>query len=63
MGIIDKNGSVVENTTAADNIIYTMARVKPEFQDKQNMRWPVTNGDGETNGDGVNGFFACKKSH
>ena len=38
VGIIDKNGSVVENTTAADNIIYTMARVKPEFQDKQNMR-------------------------
>ena len=31
--IIDQNGSVVENTTAADNIIYTMARVKPEFQD------------------------------
>lgn len=30
----DRNG--VENTTAADNIIYTMARVKPEFQDKQN---------------------------
>ena len=34
--IIDQNGNVVENTTAADNIIYTMARVKPEFQDKQN---------------------------
>lgn len=31
--IIDQNGNVVENTTAADNIIYTMARVKPEFQD------------------------------
>ena len=30
----DENG--VENTTAADNIIYTMARVKPEFQDEQN---------------------------
>ena len=30
----DRNG--VENTTAADNIIYTMARVKPEFQDEQN---------------------------
>ena len=30
--IIDQNGSVVENTTATDNIIYTMARVKPEFQ-------------------------------
>lgn len=36
--IIDKNGNVVENTTAADNIIYTMARVKPEFQDTQNTR-------------------------
>ena len=36
--IIDQNGSVVENTTAADNIIYTMARVKPEFQDQQNTR-------------------------
>lgn len=36
--IIDQNGNVVENTTAADNIIYTMARVKPEFQDKQNTR-------------------------
>lgn len=36
VGIIDQNGNVVENTTAADNIIYTMARVKPEFQDKQN---------------------------
>ena len=35
VGIIDQNGNVVENTTAADNIIYTMARVKPEFQDKQ----------------------------
>lgn len=34
--IIGQNGNVVENTTAADNIIYTMARVKPEFQDKQN---------------------------
>lgn len=33
VGIIDQNGSVVENTTATDNIIYTMARVKPEFQD------------------------------
>lgn len=36
VSIIDQNGSVVENTTATDNIIYTMARVKPEFQDKQN---------------------------
>lgn len=36
--IIDQNGNVVENTTATDNIIYTMARVKPEFQDKQNTR-------------------------
>lgn len=36
--IIGENGNVVENTTAADNIIYTMARVKPEFQDKQNTR-------------------------
>lgn len=36
VGIIDQNGNVVGNTTAADNIIYTMARVKPEFQDKQN---------------------------
>lgn len=36
--IIGKNGNVVENTTAADNIIYTMARVKPEFQDTQNTR-------------------------
>lgn len=34
--IIGPNGNGVENTTAADNIIYTMARVKPEFQDKQN---------------------------
>lgn len=34
--IIGPDGNVVENTTAADNIIYTMARVKPEFQDKQN---------------------------
>lgn len=34
--IIDPYGNVVENTTAADNIIYTMARVKPEFQDEQN---------------------------
>ena len=34
--IIGRDGNVVENTTAADNIIYTMARVKPEFQDKQN---------------------------
>ena len=33
VGIIDRNGNVVGNTTAADNIIYTMARVKPEFQD------------------------------
>lgn len=38
VGIIDQNGSVVENTTAVDNIIYTMARVKPEFQDEQNTR-------------------------
>lgn len=38
VGIIDQNGNVVGNTTAVDNIIYTMARVKPEFQDKQNMR-------------------------
>lgn len=36
VSIIDQNGSVVENTTATDNIIYTMARVKPEFQDEQN---------------------------
>ena len=36
VGIIDRNGNVVGNTTAADNIIYTMARVKPEFQDEQN---------------------------
>lgn len=36
VGIIDQNGNVVGNTTAADNIIYTMARVKPEFQDEQN---------------------------
>ena len=36
VGIIDQNGNVVGNTTATDNIIYTMARVKPEFQDKQN---------------------------
>lgn len=34
--IIDQKGNVVGNTTATDNIIYTMARVKPEFQDKQN---------------------------
>lgn len=34
--IIGPDGNLVENTTAADNIIYTMARVKPEFQDKQN---------------------------
>ena len=34
--IIGPDGNVVENTTAADNIIYTMARVKPEFQDNQN---------------------------
>lgn len=34
--IIGQDGNGVENTTAADNIIYTMARVKPEFQDKQN---------------------------
>ena len=34
--IIGENGNVVKDTTAADNIIYTMARVKPEFQDKQN---------------------------
>ena len=33
VGIIDQNGNVVGNTTAEDNIIYTMARVKPEFQD------------------------------
>lgn len=33
VGIIDQNGNVVENTKATDNIIYTMARVKPEFQD------------------------------
>lgn len=38
VGIIDQNGNVVGNTTATDNIIYTMARVKPEFQDKQNTR-------------------------
>lgn len=38
VGIIDQNGNVVGNTTAADNIIYTMARVKPEFQDEQNTR-------------------------
>lgn len=31
--IIGENGNVVENTKAEDNIIYTMARVKPEFQD------------------------------
>ena len=31
--IIGPDGKVVENTTAADNIIYTMAKVKPEFQD------------------------------
>ena len=36
--IIGQDGKGVENTTAADNIIYTMARVKPEFQDKQNTR-------------------------
>lgn len=36
VGIIDQKGNVVGNTTAADNIIYTMARVKPEFQDEQN---------------------------
>lgn len=36
--IIGENENVVENTTAADNIIYTMARVKPEFQDTQNTR-------------------------
>lgn len=36
--IIGEDGNVVENTTAADNIIYTMARVKPEFQDNQNTR-------------------------
>ena len=36
--IIGKNGNVVEHTTAADDIIYTMARVKPEFQDNQNTR-------------------------
>ena len=34
--IIGPDGNGVENTTATDNIIYTMARVKPEFQDKQN---------------------------
>lgn len=34
--IIGPDGNGVENTTAADNIIYTMARVKPEFQDEQN---------------------------
>lgn len=33
--IIGPDENVVENTTAADNIIYTMARVKPEFQDEQ----------------------------
>lgn len=33
--IIGQDGNVVENTTAADNIIYTMARVKPEFQDNK----------------------------
>ena len=38
VGIIDQNGNVVENTKATDNIIYTIARVKPEFQDKQNTR-------------------------
>lgn len=31
--IIGEDGNVVENTIAEDNIIYTMARVKPEFQD------------------------------
>ncbi len=31
--IIGPDGNGVENTTATDNIIYTMARVKPEFQD------------------------------
>lgn len=36
--IIGQDGNVVENTIAEDNIIYTMARVKPEFQDKQNTR-------------------------
>lgn len=36
--IIGQDGKGVENTTAADNIIYTMARVKPEFQDEQNTR-------------------------
>ena len=36
--IIGPDENVVENTTAADNIIYTMARVKPEFQDEQNTR-------------------------
>lgn len=36
--IIGEDGNVVENTIAEDNIIYTMARVKPEFQDKQNTR-------------------------
>lgn len=34
--IIGQKGNVVENTTAANNIIYTMVRVKPEFQDEQN---------------------------
>ena len=34
--IIGQDGKGVENTTAADNIIYTMARVKPEFQDEKN---------------------------
>lgn len=34
--IIGEDGNVVENTIAEDNIIYTMARVKPEFQDEQN---------------------------
>lgn len=32
--IIGEDGNVVENTIAEDNIIYTMARVKPEFQDR-----------------------------
>lgn len=36
--IIGEDGNVVENTIAEDNIIYTMARVKPEFQDEQNTR-------------------------
>lgn len=36
--IIGPDENVVENTTAADNIIYTMARVKPQFQDEQNTR-------------------------